>query len=458
MNVSGTVCSLPITFTPTAVGIRNAPLQVIDVETYGPVPYAFGLSGTATGPLASLTPGIITSLVGSSDGVADGIVGADGPGPQALVGFQSSMAIDPLGQVFVADTLNDVIWKTDTSGNIHLYAGTPFVQGSYIEPIAGDGGTALGSELGLNFGGLALDSKDGLYFVDLADNYGNPTRIRYIDPVTNMISTAVGWTPPGVWASATSFATTTQILVQIAAVRYLFTAIQGGSSGSVQPLLWPIVAGQTVTDGSVIWQNDGGYYGSFGCGAETDDLGDGCTALQVALGTPGFIALDQAGNLYFTDSARVRRVDAVTRIVSVVAGNGVSGNSGDNGPARAPTSIQAISLSTIRAISTSSTRALRAEWWICSTGLITTIAAAQLSALNNKAIARDSPAMRGRREQRTTRAGQPGFDPANNIYLADQQRAWSAASIRELSSSNRSRYSKCSISAPTAQAMATRAG
>ena len=62
-NAVGTICSLPITFTPAAVGIRNAPLQVIDVETHGPVPYAFGLSGTGTGPLASLTPGIITTLV-----------------------------------------------------------------------------------------------------------------------------------------------------------------------------------------------------------------------------------------------------------------------------------------------------------------------------------------------------------------------------------------------------------
>jgi hypothetical protein len=332
LNAAATVCSVPITFTPAAVGIRNAPLQVVDVEAHGPVPYAFGLSGTGTGPLASLTPGIITTLIGSSNAVAVGIAGADGPGPQAAVGFQSSMAIDSLGQIFVADTLNNVIWKTDTSGNIHLYAGTPFPQGGYIEPIAGEGGTALGAELGQAIGGLALDAKGGLYFVDGADNYGNPTRIRYIDPVTSMISTAVGFVPPGAWASATSFATTTQIVVALGADKYLFTALQGGSSGSVSPA-WPASAGQTVMDGSVIWMNKGLYNGGNGCGAETDNLGDGCTALQVTLGSPGSMELDQAGNLYFTDSARVRRVDAVTGIVSVVAGNGISGDSGDHGPA-----------------------------------------------------------------------------------------------------------------------------
>ena len=332
LNAAATVCSLPVTFTPAAVGIRNAPLHVVDVETNGPVPYAFGLSGTGTGPLASLTPGIITTLIGSSNGVAAGIIGADGPAPQAAVGFQSSMAIDSLGQIFVADTLNNVIWKTDTSGNIHLYAGTPFPQGGYIEPIAGEGGTALGAELGQAIGGLALDAKDGLYFVDGADNYGNPARIRYIDPVTSMISTAVGFVPPGTWASSTSFATTTQIVVTLGADRYLFTALQGGSSGSATPA-WPVLTGQTVLDGSVIWLNKGVYNGGNGCGAETDSLGDGCTALQVTLGSPGSMTLDQAGNLYFTDGARVRRVDAVTKAVSVVAGNGVSGNSGDHGPA-----------------------------------------------------------------------------------------------------------------------------
>ena len=421
VNAAGTVCSLPVTFTPVAVGIRNAPLQVVDVETHGPVPYAFGLSGTGTGPLASLTPGVITTLVGSSTGLADGIVGTDGPGPKALVGFQSGMAIDPLGQVFVADTLNDVIWKTDTSGNIHLYAGTPFVRGSLIEPIAGEGGTALGSELGLNFGGLELDSKDGLYFVDLADNYGNPTRIRYIDPATSMISTAVGFVPPGTWAPTTSFATTTQIVVTVAAVKYLFTALQGGSSGSVEPLMWPTVTGQTVTDGSVIWDNEGSYYGSFGCGAETDDLGDGCKALQVALGTPGFIALDQAGNLYFTDSARVRRVDAVTKIVSVVAGNGVSGNSGDNGPATSaninPGDLAFDGNGNLYFID--SLRYVRMV--NMSTGIITTVSGGTIVSSQQQGYCAGQSGDAGPEGN----AGYAGWssmaiDPANNIYLADQ--------------------------------------
>jgi trimeric autotransporter adhesin len=49
----------------------------------------------------------------------------------------------------------------------------------------------------------------------------------------------------------------------------------------------------------------------------------------------GGLALDASGNLFITDSLgqRVRRVDASTGIITTVAGNGTSGYSGDGGPA-----------------------------------------------------------------------------------------------------------------------------
>lgn len=48
---------------------------------------------------------------------------------------------------------------------------------------------------------------------------------------------------------------------------------------------------------------------------------------------PQSVALDAAGNLYFADYADVLRMDAKTGLVSVVAGTGMPGFSGDNGPA-----------------------------------------------------------------------------------------------------------------------------
>ena len=57
-------------------------------------------------------------------------------------------------------------------------------------------------------------------------------------------------------------------------------------------------------------------------------------ALSASIGYPGNVALDEAGNAYISDSysSRVLKVDT-TGNVTVVAGNGTRGYSGDGGPA-----------------------------------------------------------------------------------------------------------------------------
>jgi hypothetical protein len=63
--------------------------------------------------------------------------------------------------------------------------------------------------------------------------------------------------------------------------------------------------------------------------------GDGGPATSAALNRPTGVALDEAGNLFIADqnNQRIRRVDAVTGIITTVAGNGSRGFSGDGGPA-----------------------------------------------------------------------------------------------------------------------------
>ena len=64
---------------------------------------------------------------------------------------------------------------------------------------------------------------------------------------------------------------------------------------------------------------------------------DGGLATAAELGELAGVVVDDAGNVIFTDpgDARVRRVDAVTGILSTVAGTGTAGFSGDGGPATA---------------------------------------------------------------------------------------------------------------------------
>jgi sugar lactone lactonase YvrE len=65
------------------------------------------------------------------------------------------------------------------------------------------------------------------------------------------------------------------------------------------------------------------------------DSGDGGPAVDATLGGPGALALDAAGNIYFSDpnNHRVRKITKATGIIDTVAGNGTVFDGGDGGPA-----------------------------------------------------------------------------------------------------------------------------
>jgi sugar lactone lactonase YvrE len=56
-------------------------------------------------------------------------------------------------------------------------------------------------------------------------------------------------------------------------------------------------------------------------------------ATSTSIGIPGGITIDAAGNLYIAGDNRILKVTAAG-IVSTIAGNGVSGYSGDGGAAK----------------------------------------------------------------------------------------------------------------------------
>jgi trimeric autotransporter adhesin len=62
---------------------------------------------------------------------------------------------------------------------------------------------------------------------------------------------------------------------------------------------------------------------------------DGAQATNAFLNSPRSLAFDASGNMYIADtvSNRIRYVDAVTGVISTIAGNGFMGSSGDGGPA-----------------------------------------------------------------------------------------------------------------------------
>ena len=111
--------------------------------------------------------------------------GGDGePAVESRLSFPSGVAVDTVGNVYIADFFSQRLRKVDTTGTITTISGTG-------EPgFGGDGGQAI--EAPLSFpSGVAVDTSGSIYITDTGNN-----RIRRID-TTGIIATIAGIGEPG---------------------------------------------------------------------------------------------------------------------------------------------------------------------------------------------------------------------------------------------------------------------
>src|SRR5579883_1542087 len=128
------------------------------------------------------TSGIITAFAGgaiSLNGIGDG-----GPATSASLSFvgtalHTGIALDPQGNMYIADTSHNRIRKVDTSGTISTFAGTG------VFGFSGDGGPATSAQLS-SPSGVALDSAGNLFIADQSNG-----RIRKVD-ASGTITTVAG--------------------------------------------------------------------------------------------------------------------------------------------------------------------------------------------------------------------------------------------------------------------------
>jgi RHS repeat-associated protein len=122
------------------------------------------------------TGGIITTVAGTD---TCGYSGDGGLATQSKLWYPSGVAVDSLGNLYIADTTNERIRKVDTRGTIATVAGT----GSY--GYSGDGGPATQAKLYHPYS-IAVDASGCLYITDQY-NY----RIRKVD-TQGTINTVAG--------------------------------------------------------------------------------------------------------------------------------------------------------------------------------------------------------------------------------------------------------------------------
>jgi trimeric autotransporter adhesin len=301
-NPSGTICTLPITFTPAYPGPRNVPLTAVT----GTGNVGFGLTGTGAGPLAVLIPGIISTVAGN--GIA-GTTGNGGAATSAELNDPGKVAVDSAGNVYIANYNNQDIQKvTASNGNISIVAGNG------TSGFLGDGGAATGAEF-KHPSGLGIDSAGNIYVADK-----NNCRIRKVTVATGVIATVAGngtcaYTNDGGLASSAEIHNPSSNIAFDSKGNWYF-----GDNSSYR--LREVNASTGIIN-TVAGNGTQGY------------TGDGSAATSAEINNPSGVALDSSGNIYFSDFGAevVRKVAVATGIISTVAGTGTAGYSGDGGPA-----------------------------------------------------------------------------------------------------------------------------
>ena len=317
----GGICQQSVTLTPAYPGLRIGAVVLLDAsnnligETL--------ISGTGTGGLGVLVPGNLIPVAGDGsylDTVVDHI-----PALATELNEPTCVVLDGAGNLYIADRYHNRIRMVSASTSL-------------ITTISGDGGPGYTGDHGLATlatlnapAGLAIDGVGNLYIADSGNNV-----VRRIDAVSGIITTVAGDGTKGTAANvgdgglATAANLNLPQGVSLDLNGNLFIAdTENHRIRKVSAVNGMITAASTI---ATVAGN--GFQDSSGAGTY---LTDGVLATSTPLNEPYAVVFDAAGNMYFPDSAnnRIRVVNAVTQIITTVAGSGMAGYSGDEGLATA---------------------------------------------------------------------------------------------------------------------------
>jgi len=235
-----------------------------------------------------------------------GYAGDNGPAAGAELNAPEAMAVDASGDIYIADTFNLRIRKTDTSGKITTVAGDGGGNpdsGGY----SGDNGPAVRAELSQP-AGVAVDAAGDIYISDQNNN-----RIRKVDS-KGIITTIAGSSTIAGYTSNRELSTDSEICnpsgLAVDAAGNLYMADGFHCIRKIDT-----AAGTIITIAGNI--NNPGF------------SGDGGLANGAEIAYPTGVAVDRSGNIYISDSGnnRIRKVDT-TGIITTEAGNGTMVASG----------------------------------------------------------------------------------------------------------------------------------
>jgi streptogramin lyase len=256
------------------------------------------------------TTQIITTVAGNG---GSGYTGDNGPATAAQLYNPNGVLVDVSGNIYIADTENNRIRRVDaTTQFIYTVAGTG--SGGY----SGDDGPADSAILHKPRG-LWLDESGNILIAD-ADNHR--ARLVYDDGGTLMITTVVGdgssdYSGDDGQATLASLNKPHGVCIY-EALPPAYLAIADPSNHRIREV--NLTTGIITKVAGTLWS---GYNG------------DNIDATSARLYYPFGVHVDSSQNTYIADTYnhRIRKVDNKTGIITTVAGTGSKGFSGDGGPA-----------------------------------------------------------------------------------------------------------------------------
>jgi hypothetical protein len=281
-----------------------------DLATNATLNNAYGTAFDATGNLYIAdgnnncirkvnTNGVISTVAGNG---LPAFAGDGGAATNASLNQPYNITLDAWGNLFIADFRNYRIRRVDTNGVITTVAGT----GSF--GYSGDGGPATNAQIGWVYG-LAVDAVGNCFIPDQTYN-----RVRKVD-TNGFISTVAGtgsrgYSGDGGPAANANIASPQSVALDAAGNLYL------ADSGNYRI--------RRVNTTGII--NTVAGNGSF------TNSGDGGAATNASFGPPWAVTVDSTDNLFITDplNERIRKV-GTNGIITTVAGNGIQGFAGDGG-------------------------------------------------------------------------------------------------------------------------------
>lgn len=252
----------------------------------------------------SKATGIITTIAGT------GVWGFGGDGGDALsakLSAPQAVTLDNNDNIYICDGLNHRIRKVAAlTGIITTIAGTGTGGAN------GDGGLAINAELNQP-GGVFVDKNDDIYVADWGNN-----KVRKISQSTGIITTIVGDGGGGHSGDGGP---------AIAAQVYRPVDVHADTSGNILIAeQYSHVVRKINTSGiitTIAGNGVSGYSGDYG------------QATNARLAKPTGLFVDKLNNIYVAEynNGTVRKIDAATGMITTVAGIGITGFSGDGGPA-----------------------------------------------------------------------------------------------------------------------------